>query len=104
MNAEQYSRNAKANVLQKGEHPMNVLANVENVVVEAMQDGDDEICHRVLVRKTDAESIVVQFVIRKIRNEFVGKSRQKRVFQGDLAISSHGPIFINEHLCPTLKK
>lgn len=108
MQTEQYSRNSnvelKGIATQRGEDLMEVLKKVGRTVGEPIVESDVEICHRVPVPNSDAHNIIVQFASRKKRNDFLEKARRTRFSCKDLGLASNGPVFVNEHLCPAMKK
>lgn len=57
-----------------------------------------------VLRNSDSPNIVVQFAHVAKRNAVVEKVKKKRVNCADVGFSSRSPAFVNEHLCPTLKR
>lgn len=106
---EQYSRNA--NIEIKGvpalpnENLTELLKKLGEVTGETISANDVEICHRVPVAKNPTEkNIVVQFVRRSKRNLVLEKARRLKLTTSDLGLHTRVPLFVNEHLCPELKR
>lgn len=105
---EQYSR--IRNVEVKGipevanEKLPDIVKKLGVVVLENLSEGDIEACHRVPRRDGGCANIVVQFSSRTKRDTFIEKGRKKRVCTTDLGFRESSSVYINEHLCPTLKK
>lgn len=80
------------------------LRQLGEAIGEPIDTADVEICHRVRTRERGKQNIVVQFMRREKRDRVLAKARSKRITNEDLGLSADSPVFINEHLCPTLKK
>lgn len=52
----------------------------------------------------DSPNIVVQFTHRAKRDCFLEKARKKRLTTEDIDLEPCTPIYINEHLCPAMKR
>lgn len=108
MQSEQYSRNLnvelKGITVHRDEDLVRIVQEVGKTVGETIQEDDIEICHRVPVPNSEARNVVVQFVRRTKRNEFLEKARRKRFTCADIGFATGGPVFVNEHLCPPMKK
>lgn len=50
------------------------------------------------------KNILVQFARRSKRNSILEKARRLRLTATDLGANAQVPVFVNEHLCPELKK
>lgn len=104
---EQYSRNKNIEIkgvpTTQNEKLESVLAAIGNAVDEPVSESDIEVCHRVPTRDASRHNIVVQFHNRSKRNALLEKARKKRVTTADIGHQDRQPIYINEHLCPTLK-
>ncbi|XP_029833030.2 uncharacterized protein LOC115317528, partial [Ixodes scapularis] len=71
------------------------LRQLGEAIGERIDTADVEICHRVRTRERGKQNIV---------DRVLAKARSKRITNEDLGLSADSPVFINEHLCPTLKK
>ncbi|KAM7313098.1 uncharacterized protein ISCGN_002999 [Ixodes scapularis] len=71
------------------------LRQLGEAIGERIDTADVEICHRVRTRERGKQNIV---------DRVLAKARSKRIMNEDLGLSADSPVFINEHLCPTLKK
>ncbi|KAM7297946.1 uncharacterized protein ISCGN_023097 [Ixodes scapularis] len=105
---EQYSRNG--NIEIKGvekrnqENLYDMLDKLGGAIGEPITCADIAACHRVPTRDAEKSNIIVQFMNRKKRDAVLGKSKKKRLINSDLGVPSQAPIFVNEHLCATLKR
>lgn len=106
---EQYSR--KKNVEIKGvpqndrESLVEVLGKVGNAIGEPITEQDVEICHRVPVRNDAADpNIVVVFQRQAKRDAVIQKAQKARFNTEDLGFQTKQPVYVNEHLCPKIKK
>lgn len=105
--SEQYSRNK--NIEIKGIEE-NANENVTDIVCKlgALADvpvtpDDIEACHRV-PSKAKPNPIVVQFAKRQKRDDLIEKARKIRLSNKDFGKSSSSPVYVNDHLCPILKR
>lgn len=105
---EQYSRNANIEIQgvesKEGESVANIVSEIGRVIEEPVSDSDLETCHRVPTRKPDKTNIVVQFKSRAKRDIFLKKAKKHRLTNTDIGLGTQTPIYVNEHLCPALKK
>lgn len=106
---DQYSRNK--NIAVKGipqemyESLIGVLGKVGDVLGETIRKEDVEACHRIPARNSDSDpNIVVVFHSRTKRNVFLNKARKHRLTTSEIGFSANQSVYINEHLCPQLKK
>lgn len=118
---DQYSRNK--NVEIKGipqaanENLAQVLTKIGDALGEAITEHDIEACHRVPARSATARSnasghqdssvnsnIVVCFNRRVKRDALMAKAKRTRINSEDLGFATKQPVYINEHLCPQLKR
>lgn len=109
LQCEQYSRNFNLEIkgvpMQSDENLTALLKKLGDVTGEAITADDIELCHRVPVAKSPTEkNIVVQFTRRAKRNNVLEKARRMRLTTTDLGLRPQVPIYVNEHLCPELKK
>lgn len=109
LQAEQYSRST--NVEIKGipdnasEDLTDLLIRIGEKVEVSLAAADFEAIHRVPTAKKDTQqNIVVQFARRQQRDNFLQKARAARLKCSDLGLGSEEPVFVNEHLCPELKR
>lgn len=107
--AEQYSRNANVEIrnipYHAGENLQGVLENIGRKIGEPITPSDIEVCHRVPVANSSVnKNIVVQFVHRGKRNVVLEKARQMRLKGSDIGMDSQAPFYVNEHLCPDMKR
>lgn len=106
--AEQYSRNTNVEIQgvtqQDGESVHDIVAQIGLAVNEPVSTSDIESCHRVPNRRGDKANIVVQFRSRAKRDTFLKKAKKMRLTNNDAGHESEVPIYVNEHLCPALKK
>lgn len=108
LHLEQYSRNA--NVELKG-IPYNATENLIDTVIKIgekvgvpLVEADFESVHRVPTANQTKKNVVVQFARRQKRDCFLEKARAARLKCSDVGFDSQEPFFVNEHLCPELKR
>lgn len=106
---EQYSRRCNLEIKgvpgRAGEGTSEIVKKIGSLLQEEINDNDLEACHRVpVLGSPEMSNIVVQFAHVAKRNAVLEKARKKRLNCGDLDLASGGAIYINEHLCPTLKR
>lgn len=73
---------------------------------EPLEDADVEICRRVPVPRGDPKNIVVQFV-RPNKTKCLSwkkKTTRKRKTYQDVGLATTGPVFVNEHSPPPIRK
>lgn len=105
---EQYSRNR--NIEIKGLPPAEkedlpaVLKTLGDVIGEQIAESDIDVYHRVPRKDGGCPNIVVQFHSRAKRDAVIEGARKKRVCTSDLGLSGRSPVYVNDHLCPVLKK
>lgn len=125
---EQYSR--RNNIEIKGipqienEKLVDILAKVGDVVREPITEEDVQVYHRVPTRNTTTHknepgegdderqqgktglgsNIVVVFNNRAKRDAILEKAKKMRFESDILGFSEKEPVFLNEHLCPKMKK
>lgn len=61
-------------------------------------------CHRVPTRTPDVSNIVVQFKSREKWDVTLKEAKKARLLNSDIGLDNSAPVFVNEHLCPTLKR
>lgn len=105
---EQYSRNRNIEIkgvpASEGEDLPGILDKIAKAVGEPITSADVAVCHRVPCKEPSRSNIIVQFHNRTKRDVLLAKARKARLSVEDLGMSEKGPVFINEHLCPALKK
>lgn len=109
---EQYSRNVNIEiqgvVKRETESVSDLLCTLGTIIGEPLSKDDIEACHRVPSRTENKSNIVVQFKSRVKRDRVLKKAKKARLTNADLGIgnstSFSPPVYVNEHLCPTLKK
>lgn len=105
---EQYSR--RSNVEIKGlveaqnEDVTGLVSRIGEVIGEPISADDIEVCHRVPTREEGKSNVVVQFKSKSKRDVVLEKARKNRIKNSNVGISNEGAIFVNDHLCPFLKK
>lgn len=106
--AEQYMRNRNLEI--KGVPPMEqkdvatLLSHLGRVIDEPELVQSVDIMHSVPVPNSNAKNIVVQFKHRQVRDRVLEKCKKKRITTSDLGSSLCTAVFVNEHLCPALKR
>lgn len=105
---EQYSRNSNLEIqgveIREGESVENIVSEIGRLIEEPISSSDLEACHRVPTRKPDKSNIVVQFKSRAKRDIVLKKAKKHRLANNDIGLGTQTPIYVNEHLCPALKK
>lgn len=108
LHCEQYSRNCNIELkgvpTQASENIMGLLGKIGEKIGEPIAPADVEITHRVPIPNSSEKNIVVQFVRRAKRNAVLEKARRNRVKANDLGFAQSTSVYVNEHLCPELKK
>ncbi|XP_040070254.1 uncharacterized protein LOC120843081 [Ixodes scapularis] len=109
LSSERYSRNANIEIKGVPTAPnQNLSMLLEQIGAQIgvpITKEDIEICHRVpIAHSTTDTNIVVQFVHRAKRNNVLEEARSHRFTGTRIGLTSNEPIYINEHLCPQLKR
>ncbi|KAH6946556.1 hypothetical protein HPB50_013971 [Hyalomma asiaticum] len=108
LQSEQYSRNRNLEIKGVTEKPnenlVEVLQKIGEVVGETVTAEDIDVCHRVRTKQAGQTNIIVQFQRRDKRDQLLQKSRKKRLTNPSLGLPTESPVFVNEHLCPEVKK
>lgn len=106
--SEQYSRNKNIEIRGvvecENENTFAVVAKIGEAIKEPITKLDVECCHRVPVRNSDNGNIIVQLKSREKRNAILQKAKKARLTNDALELQNSEPIYVNEHLCPALKK
>lgn len=105
---EQYSRNRNIEVKNvpfvKGENLAQTLEKLGEAISEPITTRDVDVCHRVPSKDPSCPHIIVQFHSRSKRDTVLEKARKMRLSANDVGHTETAPIYVNEHLCPQLKK
>lgn len=106
---EQYSRNCNIEikgVLESSDEDLvKTVCQIATSVEQSIEPDDIEVVHRVKTRNEQAPSnIVVRFKNRGKRDALLQKAKKTRLTMKDLGNSSSAPIYVNDHLCPALKR
>lgn len=105
---EQYSRNKNIDIkglpVVQNEHLPDMLKKIGEIIKEPITQEDVDVCHRVPMRNSTCPTVVVQFHNRTKRDAVLAKVRQTKVTTRHLGHEENVPIYINETLCPTLRK
>ncbi|KAH8042675.1 hypothetical protein HPB51_025307 [Rhipicephalus microplus] len=105
---EQYSRNRNIEVKNvpfvEGERLTRVVQKIGEAVGESVKEDDIEICHRVTAKDASCPHIVVQFNNRSKRDAVLEKAKKLRLTTADIGFPGKTFVYVNEHLCPQLKK
>lgn len=99
--SEQYSQNlnveVKGTAVQRDEDLMKIVKDEGMVVGEPIQEDDVEIGRNVPAPNSDSRNVAVQF-LRHTKCKGVLPACTDRGF------AASGPVFVNKHLCPSMKK
>lgn len=106
---EQYSRNKNIEIKgiprESNENLEGILGKVGDLIGEPIRKDDIETCHRLPVRGADSDpNIVVVFNNRAKRDAIIEKARKSRFTTSDIGYTKKQSVYVNEHLCPRLKK
>ncbi|KAH9377887.1 hypothetical protein HPB48_021172 [Haemaphysalis longicornis] len=103
---EQYQRsnNIEVKGIPFDAEPTAMLKKIGQIIAEPVDDNDIDICHKVPTAKHNETNIVVRFVRRQKRNDFLAKARKARIATNDLGFDESQPVFINEHLTRLTKQ
>lgn len=106
--SEQYSRNKNLEiqgvVKKDNENVLDTVQMIGKVIKEEIVETDIEICHRVPTRDPEKSNIIVQFKSRTKRDAVLNKAKKARLSNKDIGNDNTHKIYVNEHLCPTLKQ
>ena len=105
--SEQYSRNKNIEIKGIEENPNEdvtaVVCKLGQLSGVNVVPDDIEACHRVHARNKPG-CIIVQFTRRQKRDDLLEKARKLRLKNSDFGNNSASPVYVNDHLCPTLKR
>lgn len=117
--SEQYTRNRNIEIKGIAHKPNEslpeILEKIGVAVGEPISRSDVDVCHRVPTKDKSASNIIVQFQRRDKRDAVLEKAKKTRLTNatvGLLTASNEGSstepceraIYINEHLCPFMKR
>lgn len=75
------------------------------VLGETTKKEDIEVSHQIPARNSASDpNIVVVFHSRAKRDVVHNKARKHRITTNEIGFSANQSVYINEHLCPQLKK
>lgn len=107
-NIEQYYLNTNIEVKGIPKQANETLESIQRKLGEEIGEprtkADIEMCHRVPVPNSASKIIIVQFTRRLKRNDVLEKARKHRLTTRDLGFSAMILVYLNEHLCPRIKK
>lgn len=108
VNCEQYSRNNNLEVkgIPNGtaQNINQLISTLCEVIGEPITKADVEACHRVPTADREKSNVIVRFQNRNKRDCVLEKAKKKRISCRDLGLSTEAPVYVNEHLCPYLKR
>lgn len=106
--SEQYSCRSnveiKGLIQQENECVAGLVGKIGDVLGEHIAPSDIEVCHRVPTREAGKSNIIVQFKSVQKRDTVLEKVRKARVRNNQVEIPDDARVFVNEHLCPALKR
>lgn len=104
---KQYGR--RNNVELKGvpvaenENMRDTIEKVAKCLSIAHSDHDIDAAHRVPTKGSTPPNIVVRFVSRTSRDNFLRAAKKHRLNSSMLGFEDNTPVYVNEHLCPENK-
>ncbi|KAL1419652.1 hypothetical protein MTO96_005066 [Rhipicephalus appendiculatus] len=105
---EQYLRKANLEIQgvlkEDNESVINIVSKIGSAISEPITTADIEACHRVPSRDNGKSNIIVQFKSRAKRDSILKKAKRARLTNKDVGLTNGNAIYVNEHLCPALKK
>lgn len=108
VHCEQYSRRSNIEirglVKEDDEKLPELISKIGSVIGEPIECADMEVCHRVPTRESDKSNVIIQFKSRQKRDAVLEKARKEEIKNSDVGIRGKSRIFLNEHLCPALKR
>lgn len=107
VHCEQYSRNThlemKGIPKEENENVTDTVRKIGDLIGSPIAADEIEVCHRVPTRNKES-NIIIQFRSRARRDAVLEAAKKKRISNKDLGSTASTPIYINEHLCPVLKR
>lgn len=108
VNMEQYSRNMNLEIKgitqEENENVLDIISQIGSAIQEPITEADIEKCHRVPTRLPGKPNLLIQFKSRAKRDAALYKAKKLRLTNKDAGIDNTDPIYVNEHLCPALKR
>lgn len=108
LKSEQYSRNRNIEIKEivkaDNENLAQLLTKVGEAIGEPISACDVVVCHRVLTKDKDKPNYIVQFQRREKRDKVLNVARKKKITNATIGLQNDAPIYINEHLCPAMKR
>ncbi|XP_077553134.1 uncharacterized protein LOC144167853 [Haemaphysalis longicornis] len=108
LKSEQYTRNRNLEIKgieqTENEDLKQLFEKIGEKLEEPITESDVDICHRVPTKNEGKSNIIVQFQCREKRDKVLQMARKKRLTTTLLGLPTDFPVYINEHLCPTMKK
>lgn len=105
---EQYSRRSNIEIRglaqNENENVTELVGKIGDVIGEPIAANDVEACHRVPTREEGKSNVIVQFRSRQKRDAVLAKARKSRIRNRDFGIENETQVYLNEHLCPALKR
>lgn len=108
---EQHTRSRNIEIkgipFRSDEKLIDILTNLGKKLDVNLSCGDYDAYHRVPhIRQEDTspQNIIVQFRNKQLRDDVLLKSKQLRLKCSDIGFPLTTPIYINEHLCPQIKR
>ncbi|KAH8031135.1 hypothetical protein HPB51_013252 [Rhipicephalus microplus] len=106
LKSEQYSRNRNTEingiVKAADENIAQLLINVGLAIGETISACDVDVCHRVPSKGKEKPNIIVQFQRREKRDRVL--ARKKKITNATIGLPSDATIYVNEDLCPEMKR
>lgn len=106
--SEQYSRSRNLEIQgvpkSENESVLDIVSKIGTVITENITVSDIEVCHRVPTRDPLKSNILVQFTSRTKRDAVLKKAKKTRINHKDIGLDTAAPVYVNEHLCPALKR
>lgn len=103
---EQYSRanNLEIKGVPDAGDVIDVLKRIGSHVHEPIAESDIDVCHRVPTFRPNEKNIIVRFVHRSKRDNFLQKCRKQKVTTKDLDYGGNSTaVYVNEHLTSSNK-
>lgn len=108
LKSEQYTRNRNIEIkgaeYEQNEELKDVLKKMGDAIGEPISSDDIDVCHRVPTKVENKTNIIVQFQRREKRDKVLEMSRKKRLTNAMLGLPTGSPVYVNEHLCPEMKR
>lgn len=108
LKSEQYTRNRNLEIKgikqTENEDLNKVLEKIGETLGDPITGSDVDICQRVATKDEGKTNIIVQCQRREKRDKVLQVARKKRLTTTLLGLPTDFPVYINEHLCPAMKK